>query len=225
VASAAKTCSPSVAVTATPSAISETSPISGKINVSPVAQTSENAGTSYLGEQAGIATGITSGHGFTSSFTEHGFVLGLVNVRTPMSYERGVHRMWFRRTVFDHYFPAWAHLSEQPVLNREIWADGNTGDEAVWGYQERWAEYKQRTSMVRGQFAGWAAPPLNFWHFAPYFAARPALNSTFIADDPPLDRVLQVPAYGVEILFDSMIRERWVRAMPMYSIPGLGGRF
>lgn len=194
------------------------------VSVSPVAQTSETTGSNFLGEQAGIGTAVGQGHGFSASFTEHGFVLGLVNVRTSMSYERGVHRMWFRRTVFDHYFPAWANLGEQPILSREVWADGNAGDETVWGYQERWAEYKQRTSMVRGQFAGWSATPLNIWHFAPFFAARPVLNSTFLADDPPLDRVLQVPAYGAEILFDSVIRERWVRAMPMFSIPGLSPR-
>jgi len=196
----------------------------GNVLVSPVAQTSETSGANYLGEQAGIGTATANNHGFSATFTEHGFVLGLVNVRTPMAYEKGIHRMWFRRTVFDHYFPAWAHLAEQPVLRREIWADGNAADETtIWGYQERWAEYKTRYSITRGQFAGTGA--LNIWHFTPYFAAAPALNSTFMADDPPLDRVLQVPAYGAEVLFNALIKERWVRCMPMYSIPGLGGRF
>jgi len=197
------------------------------VHIAPVAQTSETTGTNFLGEQAGIATAVASDHGFSASFTEHGWIIGLVNVRTDMTYQRGVNRMWFRRTVFDHYFPAWAHLAEQPILSREIWVDGNAADETtVWGYQERWAEYRWKPGMVTGQFSSMAGTPLDMWHFAPNWTARPVLNTTWLVDDPPLDRVLQVAAFlNQEILFDSAFKCRWVRPLPMFSIPGLGGRF
>jgi len=196
------------------------------VNMSPVAQTSETTGTNYLGEQAAVATAVVGSHGFSGSFTEHGWIIGLANVRTDFAVQRGVNRMWFRKTVFDHYFPAWAHLAEQPVWSREIWCDGNAGDETVWGFQERWAEYRQKPNMITGNFQSWQATPLDMWHFAPHYAARPALNATFINDDPPIDRALQVTAFlNQEVLIDMEFKLRWVRPLPMFSIPGLGGRF
>jgi len=191
-----------------------------------VAQTSETTGTNYLGEQAAVATAVVGSHGFSGSFSEHGWIIGLANVRTDFAVQRGVNRMWFRRTVFDHYFPAWAHLAEQPVFSRELWCDGNAGDETVWGFQERWSEYRQKPNMITGNFQSWQATPLDMWHFAPHYAARPALNATFINDDPPIDRALQVAAFlNQEVLIDMEFKLLWVRPLPMFSIPGLGGRF
>lgn len=198
------------------------------VNVSPVAQTSETSGTNFLGEQAGVASVVASNHGFSASFTEHGWILGLVNVRTDVAWMRGVNRMWFRRTAFDHYAPEFAHLGEQAVLSREVWVDGNTGDESVFGYNERWAEYRWKPGIITGQFQSWSSgTPLTMWHFAPDFTARPLLNDAFIQDDPPMDRVLQVAAFlNQEVLLDTSFKLRWVRCMPMFSIPGLGdGRF
>lgn len=192
------------------------------ITVNPVAQTSES-GTTVLGELAGIGTAILQ-HGFSSSFTEHGIIIGLVNVRADLTYQQGIERLWFRRTQFDHYTPPLAHLGEQAVLSKEIFANGTTADDdAVFGYQERWAEYKYRSSRVSGVFRSTFATPIDMWHLAFNFAGRPSLNGDFIEDTPPLDRVLQVETAGsAGILMDALFHTRLVRCMPMFSIPGMG---
>lgn len=143
--------------------------------------------------------------------------------RADISYQQGVHRMWFRKTVYDHYFPSTANLGEQAILSRELFNTGAAADTDVFGYQERWAEYKWKPSMITGMFKSTVAAPLDVWHLGQEFSARPTLGSTFLADDPPFDRVLQVALYEEqEVLFDSSFALRWVRCMPMYSIPGLG---
>lgn len=195
------------------------------VHINPVAQQSQTSGTELLGELAGIGTVAGSGHGFSQSFTEHGWIMGIVNVCADISYQKGVNRMWFRRTVFDHYFPSWAHLSEQAVLSREIYTDGTANDDTVFGYQERWAEYRQKPNMITGVFQSWAAAPLDVWHFAQNFgASRPTLNQTFVEMDAPFGRVLQVSAYASQqFLCDMSFKLRWARAMPLYSLPALAG--
>lgn len=196
------------------------------VNISPVAQTSATSGTDVLGELAGIGTAVARDHGFSSSFTEHGWVIGIVQVRADLSYQAGVNRMWFRKTVYDHYWPATANLGEQAVLSREIYADGSSGDETIFGYQERWSEYKWKPSIVTGAFSSYYATPLDMWHLAQKFTSRPTLNEVFVSDTPPFARVLQVATTASqEVLFDSVFHARWARAMPMHSIPGLGDRF
>jgi len=199
------------------------------IQVNPVAQTSASgvAGTTTkLGELAAIGSGMATGHGFSQSFTEHGIILGLVNVRSYLTYQQGNHRMWNRRTQFDFYWPGLAHLGEQAVLSQEIFADGSADDVTVFGYQERWAEYKFKPSRTSGFFRSTDPTPLDMWHLGEKFASRPALNTVFIQENPPVDRVLQVATnFGEQFLFDSLFDIRYVRCMPMYSIPGVwGGR-
>lgn len=197
------------------------------ITVNPIAQTSatEGAGT-VLGELAGVGTMVASGHGFSSSFTEHGVILGLVSVRADMTYQNGMNRMWFRRSQYDFYWPGLAHLGEQAIYSKEIYADGViANDESVFGYQERWSEYKYKPSRVSGAFRSTMTTPLDMWHLAQDFFPRPVLNAAFIGENPPMERVLQVDTtFGQQFLFDSIFDMRWVRAMPMYSIPGLGAR-
>lgn len=209
------------------------------VNVNPVAQTSATGAdgtTTVLGELAGIGTAVVQNHGFSHSFTEHGMIIGFVSVRADLTYQQGVNRMWFRRSRYDFYTPALAHLGEQAVISREIYADasGNntgqlstaTGDYSVFGYNERWSEYKYKPSRVSGWFRSSTATPLDYWHLALNFGSRPVLNDTFIEDDPPVGRVLQVynDEDATEFLIDALFEERNVRCMPMYSLPGLGGR-
>lgn len=199
------------------------------ITVNAVAQTSETgSGTegTVLGELAGIGTMVAHGHGFSASFTEHGYVLGLVSARADLSYQNGINRMWFRSTQFDFYWPSLAHLGEQAVFSKEIYADGVTAnDDSVFGFQERWAEYKYKPSRVSGAFRSTMTTPLDMWHLAQNFDPRPVLNAAFIGENPPMERVLQVDTtFGQQFLFDSIFDCRWVRAMPMYSIPGVGAR-
>lgn len=197
------------------------------VTVNPVAQTSATeVGGTVLGELAGVGTAVASGHGFSQSFTEHGVLLGLVSVRADLSYQNGTHRMWFRRTQFDFYWPGFAHLGEQAVFSKEIYSEGvPANDDLVFGYQERWSEYKYKPSRISGAFRSSYATPIDVWHLAQEFSTRPVLNEAFVEENPPFSRVLQVvTAAGEEFLCDAMFDCRWVRAMPMFSIPGLGPR-
>lgn len=196
-----------------------------QITINPVAQTSETTADGVLGELAGIGTAIAHGHGFSQSFTEHGYILGLVSVRADLSYQQGLNRMWSRRTIYDIYTPGLAHLGEQPIMSREIYSEGVAADDAVFGYQERWAEYKFKPSRISGVFRSSSPTPLDMWHLSQQFSARPALNNVFIREDPPVDRVLQVATtVGEQFLLDAFFENRAVRCMPMFSLPGMGPR-
>lgn len=198
------------------------------VTVSPVAQTSATgvAGTTtVLGEQAGVASVVLHNHGFSRSFTEHGTILGLISVRSDLTYQQGLERFWSRRTQYDFYWPGLAHLGEQAVYQRELFSDGSAGDSTVFGYQERWSEYKYKPSRTSGYFRSIVGTPLDMWHLGQKFASAPTLNSLFIVDQPPMSRVLQVSTnFGEEFLADFFFDARWVRPMPMFSIPGLGDR-
>lgn len=199
------------------------------VSMNPVAQTSATGltgGATELGEQSGIGVLSVYDHGFSQSFTEHGVVLGIVNIRADLTYQQGINRMWFRRTQFDFYWPGLAHLGEQAIMRREIYADGvGANDQTVFGYQERWSEYKYKPSRTSGYFRSTVATPLDMWHYGQEFATPPVLNQTFIEENPPVDRVLQVAGnFGQQFLVDALFETRMVRPMPMYSIPGLGAR-
>ena len=141
---------------------------------------------------AAIGTSSSVGHGFIKSFTEHCLIIGLANVTADLTYQQGIDRMWSRRTRWDYYWPALAHLGEQAVLNKEIYAQG-TGvtngqgiiDDQVFGYQERFAEYRYKNSVVTGRMRSNSAVPLDIWHLSQKFASLPTLSSNFIIDNPP----------------------------------------
>jgi len=200
------------------------------VNVSPVVQqsgTGITGGSTPLGQLGGIGTFTASGHGFRQSFTEHGHVIGLINIRADLSYQQGMRKMWSRSTRYDFYFPAFAMLGEQAVLNKEIYCDGSASDNNVFGYQERWGELRYNPSLITGLFRSTAAGTLDGWHYAQRFASLPTLNATFITDTPPLDRTLAVgaAANGKQFIFDSFINIRAARPLPMYSVPGLIDHF
>jgi hypothetical protein len=174
-----------------------------------------------------MGTSLASGHGFTQSFVEHGVIIGLVSVRADLTYQQGLPRMWSRSTRYDFYFPAFATLGEQAILNKEIYARGNSADNDVFGYQERWAEYRYKPSMITGLFRSTTSGTLDAWHLAQKFTSLPTLNTTFIQDTPPVDRVVAVgaAANGQQFLFDSFFDITMARPMPMYSVPGLIDHF
>jgi hypothetical protein len=203
---------------------------SAPIIVNPVAQQSASgaSGTDTpLGTLGAVGTGLASGHGFASSFTEHGIIIGLCSVRADLTYQQGLHRKWSRETRYDFYFPVFAHLGEQPVLNKEIYATGTSTDDDVFGYQERWAEYRYKPSEVTGLMRSTASGTLDAWHLAQNFGSLPTLNSTFIQDTPPVERVVAVgsEANGQQFIFDSFFDIDMARPMPMYSVPGLVDHF
>jgi hypothetical protein len=203
---------------------------STNLNINPIAQTSgTNASgtTAPLGTLAAMGTALAHNHGFTYSATEHGVIIGLVSVRADLTYQQGLARMWSRSTRYDFYFPAFATLGEQAVLNKEIYVRGDSNDNSVFGYQERWAEYRYYPSRISGLFRSTAAGTIDAWHLAQRFTALPTLNNTFIQDTPPVDRIVAVgaSANGKQFIFDSFFDCKKARPMPLYSVPGLIDHF
>lgn len=200
---------------------------SSMINVNAVAQTSSTDATTPQGNLAAIGTSSASNQGFVKSFTEHCVIIGMVNVRADLNYQQGLNRMFSRRTRWDFYWPALSHIGEQAVLNQEIYAQGTanpTQDAAVFGYQERYAEYRYKPSYITGQFRSTYSSSLDIWHLAQDFSSLPALNATFIVDNPPVDRVIATPAEP-HFLFDAYFNMVCTRPMPTYSVPGLIDHF
>ena len=194
------------------------------VNISPIAQTSSTDGTSPQGNLAAMGTATLDGIGFTKSFTEHCTIIGLVNVRADLTYQQGLNRMFSRQTRYDYYWPALANIGEQAVLNKEIYFSGTSTDDEVFGYQERYAEYRYKPSIITGAFRSNAAASLDSWHLGQDFSALPALNAAFIEDNPPVSRVVAVPSEP-EFLFDGYFDMNCVRPMPLYGVPGMVDHF
>lgn len=153
------------------------------IQVHSVVQSSQTA-TTPQGNLAGYGLAATNGVGFSKSFVEHGHIIGLVSVRGDYGYQQGIDRMWSRRTKFDFYWPAFAHLGEVPVLNKEIFFSGDSTDDQAFGYQERWYEYRYGVNKITGRLRSTSANSLDYWHLAQKFDSLPTLNSTFIRENP-----------------------------------------
>ena len=194
------------------------------VNITPVTQQSASDATTPQGNLAAYGTATLNNHGFSKSFTEHTIIIGLVSVRADLTYQQGLNRMFSRSTRYDFYWPALSHLGEQSILNKEILADGTATDEAVFGYQERYAEYRYKPSNITSLFRSNATGSLDAWHLSQEFASLPALNATFIEDNPPVDRIVAVPSEP-DFIFDSHMSLRCVRPMPVYSVPGLIDHF
>jgi len=198
--------------------------------VNPVTQTSETSTNSPQGNLAAFAVAGVRGIGFRKSFVEHSIIIGLVEARPDITYQQGLNRMWSRKSRFEFYWPSLAHLGEQAVLSKEIYCDGTSNDDQVFGYQERWAEYRYFPSRITGAFrsnypVGSTAASLDTWHLAQNFTSRPTLSATFIQDPTDVvERVVAVPSEP-EFLFDSHFTIRCVRPMPTYSVPGLIDHF
>lgn len=198
---------------------------STNINISPIPQTSATATQpSPTGTLAAMGTALQQGAGFTHSFTEHCLIIGIVQVRADLTYQKGIERLWSRKTRFDYFEPALGHLGEQAVLQKEIYASGNASDDTVFGYQERFAEYRYKPSLITGLFRSNAAAPLDAWHLSENFASAPVLGPTFIQSAPPVARVVAVPSQP-HFLLDAFFSLRCARPMPLYGDPGYIDRF
>ena len=188
------------------------------VGITAVPQTSETAATPQ-GNLSAYGTSFGKS-GFTKSFTEHGYILGLIAIRADLTYQRGIDRHWSRTTKHDFYFPALARLGEQAVPNREIYADGSANDDLIFGYQERWAEMRFNQSKITGKFRSAGVPSsLDVWHLSQDFASLPVLGDVFIRENPPVERVIAV-ATEPHFLMDAFFQQRSVRPMPISSAPG-----
>nr|QJB18927.1 MAG: major capsid protein [Microvirus sp.] len=192
------------------------------INVSPIAATYSGADVS-TGDLGAVATALGKTH-INKSFTEHGFVMGLISVRSDLTYQNGVERFWSRITRYDYYFPTLAHLGEQAILNREVFVTGTAADLGTWGFQERYAEYRYKPGRVTGFLSSNNALSLDTWHLAQDFTTLPPLSWLFLIDAPPIERVVAVPGQQ-KFICDSWFRFTCDRPMPTYSFPGLVDHF
>lgn len=197
--------------------------------INPVVQNSATGSTGAETPQGnlaayGIVSSTSAKHGFTKSFVEHGIIIGLLNVRADLTYQQGIPRMFSRRTRFDFYWPVLAHLGEQAILNKEIYAQGTPADDAVFGYQERYAEYRYFPSMIVGKFRSTHPQSLDVWHLSQKFDNLPTLSAQFIEDSPPVARILAVQDES-HFLIDSYIEMKCARPMPVYGVPGLVDHF
>ncbi|UDN67716.1 major capsid protein [robinz microvirus RP_102] len=200
---------------------------SSMVNVNPVAQTGPSGttgSTTPQGNLTGIGTASMSGAGFTKSFTEHSIIIGMVSVRADMSYQQGLARMWSRSTRFDFYWPSLAQIGEQSILNKEIYCRGDANDNLVFGYQERFGEYRYKPSVITGQFRSQFAQTLDSWHLSQTYTTLPTLSPTFIVESPPIARIIAVPSQP-QFLFDAHFQFRCARPMPVYGVPGNIDRF
>jgi len=201
------------------------------VTTSAIPQTSATGltgGTTPAGSLAAVGT-LQGRQGFTYSATEHGYIIGLAQVRADLTYDQGLRKLWSRSTRYDFYFPVFAHLGEQAILNREIYADGSINDALVFGYQERWAELRYNPSQITGVFRARAAGNIAFWHSAENFVTLPALNDTFIRDNTRAviarNLAAGVAAVNQQFLVDILYTMNVARPLPMYSVPGLIDHF
>lgn len=193
-----------------------------RININPIAATA-TVGTVPQANLAGVGTGIARA-GFSKSFTEHGIIIGIASARADLTYQQGIERFWSRKTRYDHYWPALAHLGEQAVLNKEIYVQGTAADDQVFGYQERYAEYRYKPSRITGLFNSEVSTSLDVWHLAQDFTSLPLLNELFMNENPPIDRIIAVPSEP-HFLADFWFSLQCERPMPVYAVPGLIDHF
>ena len=195
------------------------------VNVNPIAQTSATDNTSPQGNLSAYGVTASRFHGFTKSFVEHGYIIGFVCARADLTYQQGVNKMWLRSTVYDFYWPTFAHLGEQAIELREIYAQGTAADTTVFGYQERYAEYRYKPSQITGKFrSSVTGGNLDVWHLSQFFSNAPTLNEEFITENPPIKRIVAVQDEP-EFLLDIGFRYTTVRPMPMFGTPGLVDHF
>lgn len=195
------------------------------VNVNPIAQTSSTNDISPQGNLSAYGVTAAKFHGFTKSFVEHGYIFGFVCARADLTYQQGINKMWLRSTVYDFYWPTFAYLGEQAIELRELYAQGSEDDTTVFGYQERYAEYRYKPSQITGKFRSSVVNgSLDKWHLSQFFNSAPTLNEEFILENPPIERIIAVPSEP-EFLLDVGFRYTTVRPMPMFGTPGLVDHF
>lgn len=194
------------------------------ININQVIQQSATqSGTTPQGTVVGMSQTTDSHSDFIKSFTEHGFILGVMVARYDHTYQQGLERFWSRKDRFDYYWPVFANIGEQAVKNKEIYAQGNAEDDEVFGYNEAWADYRYKPNRVTGEMRSAYAQSLDVWHLADDYSSRPSLSDSWIREDKAnIDRVLAVQSSVSNQFFaDIFVQNRATRPMPVYSVPGL----
>lgn len=195
------------------------------VMVNPIAQTSATDDITPQGNLSAYGVTASKFHGFTKSFVEHGYIIGFVCARADLTYQQGINKMWLRSTVYDFYWPTFAHLGEQAIELREIYAQGVEADTIVFGYQERYAEYRYKPSQITGKFrSSVTGGTLDKWHLSQFFENAPTLNEEFIVENPPIERIIAVPSEP-QFLLDVGFRYTTIRPMPMFGTPGLVDHF
>nr|DAK01805.1 MAG TPA: Major capsid protein [Microviridae sp.] len=192
---------------------------SSMVNINPVTQTSSTDSTTPQGNLAAIGVMGSRFHGFTKSFTEHGFIIGLCGVRADLSYQENINRMWLHKSIYDFALPVFAHLGEQPIYNKEIFVSGTSKDDEAFGFQERYGEYRYKPSLITGKLRSSDAQTLDVWHLSQSFTTLPTLSNEFIQDKPPIKRVLAVQDEP-EFILDCMFNCKVTRCLPLYGVPG-----
>lgn len=197
------------------------------LNVTPIAQTTQSSGEDFGVGNLGAAAASVGQHRASYAATEHGYIIGLISVKTELGYQQALHKMFTRSTRYDFYFPVFAHLGEQAVLQREIRAAYASTDGDVFGYQERYQEYRVRYNEVTGAFRSGISGTLDTWHLAQFYSSVVTLGQTFIEDTPPMDRVLAAgsAADHQQYFADIQVRRDAVRPLPTFSTPISLGRF
>lgn len=197
------------------------------ININQVLQTSQTSDQSPQGNPVGQSLTTDTHRDFVKSFVEHGFVIGVMVARYDHTYQQGLERFWSRKDRFDYYWPVFAHIGEQAVKNREIYAQGTSADDEVFGYQEAWADYRYKPNRVSGEMRSSAPQSLDVWHLADDYDSQPYLSDEWIREDKAtVDRVLAVSSnLSAQLFCDIYVNNRTTRPMPVYSIPGLIDHF
>lgn len=192
------------------------------INVNQVVQNSESA-TTPQGTTTAYSLTVDTHSDFTQSFVEHGFLIGLCVARYDHTYQYGIERFFSRKTRFDYYWPSLANIGEQPVYNREIYAQGTSVDDGVFGYQEAWADYRYKPNRVCAEMRSSSKKSLDAWNLADDYADLPKLSPEWIVEDKTnVDRALAVTSKVANQFFgDFYIKNLCTRPMPVFSIPGL----
>jgi hypothetical protein len=195
-----------------------------RLFVNPVVQTSATTTTSAQGNLSAYVVGNDHVRSVQKSFTEHGCVIGLAVIRTDNKYQQGLPRVYSRKTRWDFYLPALAHLGEQAILNKEIYAQGTSADDEVFGYQERWSEMRYAKNSICGKLRSTYPQSLDVWHLGQHFTSLPALNQNFVESNVPIDRIVSVPSEP-SFIMDLSFNVNMVRPMPLRSVPGLIDHF
>lgn len=192
------------------------------ITINQVLQNSETA-TTPQGTPTGQSLTTDVHSDFKKSFVEHGFIIGVMVARYNHTYQQGIERFWSRKSRFDYYWPVFANIGEQAILNKEIYAQGTEEDNEVFGYQEAWADYRYKPSRCTGEMRSTAEQSLDVWHLGDDYSSLPALSSEWIAEDNAvIDRVIAVSQQNANQLWaDIYVKNKCTRPMPLYSIPGL----
>lgn len=184
--------------------------------VQEVPQTSESNTTPQANLSAYGYVGLNCA--WSNSFTEHGMLIGLLSITGDVRYQQGLHKMWSRRSRTDIYHPVFSGIGEQPVYSKEIYYDGTSGDDDVFGYLPYGSEYRYKASMITGKLRSQATNSLDVWHCAEEFGSRPVLGDTFIQYNTPTDRIINV-TNEPHFIVDTYFQWKHTRVMPIHEVP------